>query len=74
MSISDEEKEFGGSVILEMLKETGTVALYNDDEVYCFMCMFANHSHRASSFWSLDEDDIAKSEKVYVCDECGKTI
>jgi hypothetical protein len=58
-----------------MLKKTGTVALYNDNDViYCIDCMFKNHSHELAAFWSLDAEDIAKSEKIYICDECGKEI
>lgn len=74
MPIIDKKDQHGGRMALVMLKQTGTVALYNDNAVYCFECMFMKHSHEVTKFWSLDKDDIAESEKVYICDECGKEI
>ena len=76
MPIIDEKKQHGGRIALVMLKETGTIALFNDDEdvVYCFECMFMNHSHEMAKFWSLTAEDIASGDKTYICDECGTEI
>jgi hypothetical protein len=74
MPIIDKKRQRSGKIVLIMLKEHGTVALYNDDAVYCFECMFEKHSHEIVNFWSLDADAIVKNGKIYICDECGKEI
>ena len=75
MPIIDLKRLAGCRIGLTMLKEAGTIALFNDkDVVYCIDCMFEKHSHELPTFWSLEAEDIASSYKIYICDECGKKI
>ena len=75
MPIIEPKKYFSEKRAVAMLRDTGTVALLNHDEViYCIDCMFQKHSHKISEYWGLDSDEIASSDQLYICDECGKKI
>lgn len=75
MPENDEEKGSGGRFALAMLRDTGTIALINNDDlVYCLDCMFFKHSHELAKFWSLDAEDIEKREEACVCADCGKNL